>query len=638
MPTLRLLVTMQEMPSLDRINQAESKTLENLLVQKILMPSRASFFNSKSYSNAERSDDPPPSSIDLLAPMAKALNAKVREGIEEAKTLQGLRPTSLFFHIAVQSLPRITPKQRSVEDSWLQDLFYRILRHVFHIGAADALFLSSTQHILTINQMLRDIADHNIRISTSKLEPLLAHIMSCSDETLDASAICELTSLSILIDSNIFLDPAPIAKDGQENHLRVHNHCSAALLFWITNSAWKKSLEMDPIYEVKLSKVVTPLVEAFAKARNLLGFVSSWQEQLALCQKQRSDQLELVARSYRPRTLWEDERLMQLVARLAESALTAGQINHMLLEAQASVISHEKLGSDGYPNLMANLVLLDCAIGINLNDARSDQIKDTARDVYHSTLDWLLNKTHWPEEHKWRLWRILIAFNKRWYLTENYPDIRFLEQQVISKAVELTTRVQFKTPNVEDSQSGYAEELYAFAFVISSISGQKKPGEDDERPSHDLIETVIQWISKYGARERNDEKQDQIASTENSEPVIQWNGQSDGVTALDILHLCYLAQFLVFPGSLRLEEPSLNIFALSLTVYRFLKVAHQHQIFQNIYRGAIAFGSSSQPEMKPYESLSTPINYLSLWRKLANMELLQENRALTGSEPLSCPQ
>lgn len=530
--------------------------MEKLIVQKILLPARATFFNSRNYSSSDSSGDPLASSIDLLAPLAKVHDTEAEDGSKETKTFKGLWPTSLIFQIAIQSLTRITPKQRSVEDSWLQTLFYRILQHAFHIGVVDASLTLSTQQVLSINQMLRQVADHDIRINTSKLEPFLAHILSCPDGTLDAPVVCESIHLSILIDANIFIGLAAIPKDVQGNRLHVPNQHLATLLLWITNSAWNLSLEMELIYEDKLSKVVLPLVEAYAKARSLLKFISSWQEQLALCQKQRSDRSELVTRSCWAKSIWEDERLLQLIARLAESTLTAGQINNLLLDTHASLLSHETLGSDGFSNLMAKLVFLDCAFSITLNDVKSDQIKDVARTIFHFSLDSLLNKTCWPVEHKWRLWRVLIAFQERWNVTGTHSDVWHLKQKVIGRAVELTTKARLRD---DVSQSGYAEELYAFAFVTSSISGQKEPSEHDRQASHDLIETVIKWISSHATREKGDEKQDHMASGVNSEPIVQWNGQSDGVNSLDILHLCYLAQFLVFPGVFRLEKPSHDV-------------------------------------------------------------------------------
>lgn len=70
-----------------------------------------------------------------------------------------------------------------------------------------------------------------------------------------------------------------------------------------------------------------------------------------------------------------------------------------------------------------------------------------------------------------------------------------------------------------------------------------------------------------------------------------------------------------------------------LTACRSLKAIHQDQFFNNIYEGAIAFGSSHQKGIQPYNSLSTPINHLSLWSKLLNLELVQESRTLTSAEP-----
>ena len=478
--------------------------------------------------------------------------------------------------------------------------------------------------------MLRQIADHDIRINVSKLEPFLARMMTYSDGTLDVSVICESINLCILVDANIFIGLAAIPKDVQGNHLRAPNHLLALLLSWITDSAWKISLEMDLIYEDKLSKVILPLAEAFAKARSLVDFISFWQEQLAHCQKQGFNHSKPATGFYCPQSLWEDERLLQLIARLAESTLTAGQIYNLILGSHASVLSHETLGPDGNPNLMANLVLLDCAFGITFKDVKPKQITDITRDVYHSSLRWLLNETSWPVEHKWRPWRILIAGQNRRNVTEHHSDIRYLEQQVVEKAVELTTRAQLRD---EDSQFGYTEEFYAFAYVIRSMLGQKGLSKHDGKPFHDLIESVIQWIFTHAKKEKGDEKQDQMTSAANPKPLLQWNGQSDGVTSVDILHLCYLAQFLIFPGIFRSDQPLCDVLAFSLTLHRFLEVKQQHRIFQRIYEGAVAFRSSSQAETKSHGLISTPVNYLSLWSKLVNMESLQEDRALKSSEP-----
>lgn len=630
MPTLCLLVTTQESSSLDPTKNAKIKSLEDLIVQKILLPSRTSFFNSRNRFNSDSSDDPLASSIDLLAPLAKFHYTKAGDWFKEMKGLKGLGPTPLLFKIAVQSVTRITPKQRSVEDSWLQDLFDRILQQAHDIGAADALFESSTQHVLLINQMLRQIADHDLRINGSKLEPFLAHVMSCPDGTLDASVICESINLCILIDANIFIGLAAILRDVQGNHLRAPSHLLATLLSWITDSAWKISVEMNLVYEDKLSKVVLPLVEAYAKARSLLDFISFWQEQLALCQKKRSNHSELVTGSYRPQSLWEDERLLQMIARLAELTLTAGQVNSLILGAHANMLSHETLGSDDYSNLMASLVILDCVFGITLHDANSNQIRDTTGDVYHSALCWLLNKTYWPVEQKWRLWRILIVGQNRRNRTENRSDLGNLEQEVVGKAVELTTRAQSTD---EGHQSGYAEEFYAFAFVTSSVSEQKVPSDEDRELPRNLIEKVIEWIVNYATKDKDDEKQGQMASAANPRPVFQWNGQSDGITSIDILHLCYLAQFLVFPGVFRSDNPLCDVLGLPLMIYRFLGVEHQHQTFQAIYRGAIKSRSSSQTESKPDGLVFNPINYYSLWSKTVNLELLQESQTLKSSEP-----
>lgn len=630
MPTLSLLVTIEGWSNWDPTKNAISKSLETLIVQKILLPSRSIFFNSRHHFNSDSSDDPSASDIDLLAPLAKLHHTKAGDSFKEMKGLKGLWPTSLIFQIAVQNVTRITPKQRSLEDSWLQDLFGRILRQAHHIGAADALFKISTQHVLPINQMLRHIVNHDIRISKSKLEPFLTNVMTCTDGTLDASVICESINLCISVDANIFIGLAAIPRDVQGNHLRAPNHLLATLLSWITDSAWKLSLEMDLVYEDKLSKVVLPLIEAYAKARSLLDFISFWQEQLALCQKKRSNRSELVLGSYRPKSLWEDERLMQMIARHAESTLTFGQIKNLILGAHASVLSHETKGSEAYPNLMANLLLLDCTIGITLNDDDSNLIKDINQDIYHSALGWLLSKAHWLVEHKWRLWRILIAGRNRWDPTQNRLDIWDLEQQVVGKAVELITQAQSRD---EFRQFGYAEEFYAFAFFTRLISGQKVPGEHGTQSSGDFIERVIEWILDYATEEKHDEKLDKTAFKANLQPVFQWNGQSDGVASLGILHLCYLAQFLVFPSVFQSDKPLRVVLGLSLTPHRLLEVKYQRHIFQTIYRGAIAFRSSSHTETKPYGLTSTPFNYLSLWSKLVSAEFLQENQTLESSEP-----
>jgi hypothetical protein len=627
---------MQGLPNLSRSNQTRSTALEDLIVKKIIIPSRVSFLRIKSVSTSEREDESWSSSIDLLKPLAKDRKTEAGDHSIEGTTLGLLWPTSIIFRIAVQSLPRVTPRQRLVEDSWLQDLFNRLLQDNVGGNAPNTQLIYSTQYVSKLNQLLQEIADHNIRISISKLEPLLDHTMSCLDGSLDAATFCEMISLCIAIDANMFIVPAPIAKAEQANNRRLPNQRLAALLLWITTSAWKKSLEPDMPYEAKLSKIVIPLVKAFAKARDLLGFVACWQEQLASCQTLRPNQLGLIPGSYLPQSLWEDERLLQLLSRLLGSTLTTGQINNTLSKAHTNITSHATLVSDGYPRLIANLILLDCALGITLNDDRSDQVTRTVRDIYHYTLDGLLSRPDWPKEHKWRLWRILITYNERWILRGKDSDLQGIEQQVIEKAVDLITRTQSKPSKIKDQQRYYTEELYAFAFVLSATSRENKFGEDGKKPFQELVGTALfERLIGYGQGERGNEEQDQIASIKNPESVGQWNGQSDAVTTLDILHLGYLSQVLNFPSTIGLDKKSVNMFVLPLIVLSFINITQQHRFFQAIYNGAVSFRSSLQTKSKPHDSFFPSVNYLSLWNQLLKMETLKENRTLSSSEPFA---
>lgn len=443
-------------------------------------------------------------------------------------------PIPLLLNIAIRSFNPLNPRQSLVEASWFQVFFSQLIQCASQAISPNPSVNQLKRYMLTLYQMLREISDQNVRLRIPHIEAILSQVLSVMQGDLNEVIYWELIGVILEIDANILVIPSSHESECQGEQQHVPNKNLSSVLFIITKSSWKRHSETNVLYDIKLSKVILPLVEAFANARALSRFIVYWQGQLVSCQGYRRSCHEDPTLLPLSTNIWEDEMLLQLVARLVESTLTVGQTEHILNECITGIISFESASSNDKTEAAALLITLDCLMGVNLRESNLDQLQKEGYEVYVQTLNSITSQSHWSMEHKWRLWRILTSFNERWPSSLEWFDLSTAEQKATRKALELVTQTR-QTPAESLSITGQEVEIaFAFSFILSLNTRQQQ--KDKSRASIALfIEDIL----------------DEDLITE--DPLVSTQYDGDSVTRIGLKSLLFqcFAQVLAFPEILR---------------------------------------------------------------------------------------
>ncbi|MCJ1462635.1 hypothetical protein MMC07_001237 [Pseudocyphellaria aurata] len=571
------------------------QALEHLLVQYIILPARASFTKSKSWNSAAREDQASLTAEILLRPLAGTSDAKSRESslVNSADLVTSAIP--LLFRIAIHSLSRITSKHRSIEDSWLRHLFSQLE----HCTSKSVLQLP--HYISILIRMLRDALDHKVRLDDLVCAVVLPKVLNNSEggfDTPDAPLYWTLIGLCLEIDANFFL--TSVNENSQGNSGVTPNKNLASLLSQITETDGKMTPYGD-INTAKLSKIVLPLAQAFAHARDLAAFLFIWEQQLTVCQQQRS---VTTSNSVLPRSVWEDEKLILFVGHLIESSLTAGQIELVFQKIHTCFTSLESAGSTDRSNSLADLVILDSLVSGLAKESILSQLIVTVRPLYLCILGIVSDASNWPARQLWRFWRILTTFKERWPQLQGSITCKEAERLATDRAQELVHH----SLSAEATNMGqvYLRKLYAFSFILSHASVQDIE-TDTTRSITDRATSVIETILSYRQSLCDNMSLGLIEYPMSTELVAQWDTQDDKISSVEVLLVGYICQIVTLP-----------------CVLSYLKVDLQHRFFQQLYWSAVAFKKARQPE-------TGFINYLTIWQTLLDSELLRENVTVATS-------
>lgn len=508
------------------------RSLKTLLVRNIILPARNSYLRSEILHETDSKDELSPLTRIIWSPLAKAYANVGGTFYKEQRSFVFL-PIPLLLNIAIRSFHPLTPKQSLVEASWFQVFFSHLIQCASQAIVPKPSVNQLKWYMLTLYQMLREISDQNIRLSTSHIEAILSQVLSVMQDDINEVIHWELIGVILEIDANIFIVPSSREPEGQGEQQHVPNKNLSSLLSLITKSSWKRHSETGVLYDIKLSKVILPLAEALAKARALSRFIVYWQGQLVSCQGCRRSCREDSTLSL-SRNIWEDEKLLQLVARLVESTLTVGQIEHILHRCTTSIISFESAPSNDNIEPAAFLITLDCFMGVNFRESTLDQLQKKEYEIYIQTLNSIISQSHWSMENKWRLWRILTSFNERWPSSQEWFDLSVAEQQAMRKALELVTQTRQISAGSLSTTGQDMEITFAFTFIISLSTRQQQ--KDKHRASTALL--IEDFLCE-----------DLLAKG----PVFsaQCNGDSITRTGLESLLLQCFSQVLAFPEILR---------------------------------------------------------------------------------------
>lgn len=394
--------------------------------------------------------------------------------------------------------------------------------------------------------MLREALDHKVRLDDSVSGLILARVLSISNEEFDSAdspLYWTLIGLCLEIDANFFVTSSAVEKSGDGNtDVVVPNKNLAALLSRVTETDGMSTPYSDINYNAKLSKVVLPLAEAFASARDLTAFLFLWEEQLTICQQRRAG---VTPKSSLRKLIWEDERLLLLGSRLIESSLTIGQIEQVLQRIYTKLPPSAPVASRTHSESMADLVILDCVVR---GMATADALSQIAQSLYVSILGIVSSTSNGPAAPSWRLWRILTTFNERWPVLQLSISCREAERLALHEAVELLNHSV--SAEATDVGQVYVQELHAFSFILSAAS-TRGFRTDGPGPEADRAASVIETILNYRQSLCDSVSLGLMGDPVSSQFTAQWNMQSETIISVDVLLVGCIAQIITFPTVFR---------------------------------------------------------------------------------------
>lgn len=540
-PTLQFIRLYRVVPRSSSTKEKIIQALKQLLVNNIILPARASYFAAQNQKKTEVEAGASLSVETLLAPLAKVSNFNIRVASVRNDQDLSIPAIPLLFSVAVQSLPRNTPRQRSLDDPWLRHLFSQL-----HNISFSNTMLQHKQHISNLNWMLRGALKHRIRLDSTMLEAILAQVMNIANEDFnspDARTYWALINLCLRIDANVFISSS--SADHTKNEIPAPNRYLNFLLLKLFGGSWKSSPRSDPNYHFKMINVIQPLVKAYTNARDLTTFISHWREQIFLCKQQQNTLAVDVSRYCNSETIWEDEELILQVGRMVEASLTTAQISDLLRNISAKLpATHAAIQCDF--RLTADLVILESIIRGLSKESNLDHLTGDAYSIYLSISSILSGKPGGAGDHRWRLWRILSIFNERWSLPRDSEGAKQAARLAMIKAADSISHAI--SAGVEDVGTDFVTELHAFSFMLKRGSVRSVKSELDLHHISSAIKAILN--SRKSAFDHVRLKVDWSRTP--PEFSASWNAQNATVKSVDVLVIGCIAQILTSPAILRL--------------------------------------------------------------------------------------
>ena len=488
LPVLQILDTYRQSPAQNEEMAEVIKSLEGLLIDHVVLPLRNSCLSLAPATEVKKEVSIISFSermVSLLRSFFPQLESPLLRGDWKTDKHLALSIISLLFDIAIRCKPRNTPKLRSLENPWLEQLFIKLAKCAETLFPPVSSFRAQKEHVRIIKWMLRKAVDHQVQLSISSTEALLDQASGLfegiSDDNIgsridledDNSIEWGLVGLCILNDSDAFVIPSSAGTDNDPYAYRPPNKYLSALLQKITGQVCYESLEEDKDYDIKLIQVIEPLCKAFTGARDLSGFLEHWREQLNIVQERQRCQgnyLDLVP------NIWEDERLLLYVAQLVESSLTVGQISRILSTAVYDLTPciSNVLNDKSLP--LASLIMLDCVcIGLS-RDETFVKLESMTLSVFNLLGLLVLRPSQLSSPHDWRIWRIAAMITDRFSSLRDSPAFKRKAHPAICTASGLISRISSEL-TLHDNVD-LTEELHAIRFMLKFAAMEDSFWED----------------------------------------------------------------------------------------------------------------------------------------------------------------
>lgn len=305
-----------------------------------------------------------------------------------------------------------------------------------------------------------------------------------------------------------------------------------------------RRVERNEEEDYVLDQVLIPLLDAFAKARDLVGFIGHWREQLStLEQKSDKDDFWTILDS-----LWKEEALSQAVSAQVES-LTLPQISALINASLTNGDKSSRLSSRAIS--LQGVVVLESAINGLTREGNIDNLAQEAHSAYGMLLDNLTNNEAPSIPYRWRLWRTASSIARRWPIVTKEAQNRDLTITAICHALIILESVPRWRPDTGAKAADFTEHYHAFQFMLNFASQRQYLGDKEEdfssrQKAEEAVGRLINIIQPLSQRVDNDIWGTFALQEENFIPF----DSVSAVASVDAFYLGCIQSLLTSPQSL----------------------------------------------------------------------------------------
>ncbi|KAF1948363.1 hypothetical protein CC80DRAFT_317551 [Byssothecium circinans] len=382
-------------------------TLDKLVARHLLAPARQAFLNKSRTSNEE--DEPGSIATSLVPLRAKLLQAAQIEDAgdpvpESFRALFSAVPQLL--QLIIRSSPARSRKSRIAERPWFQAAFIALAECA---GCALQVpeFKTPDASIDAVREMLRVLAAHDVRIDTSVLADLFWYHSGFKFPLGQATAVhWSLVASLVELDSDIFLrDPRSTwhnTGDKPEDLTTYLFDEISAVTFDHPGTTDADAMDIDehrgrltasPDFsqEDVVQTIIVPILSAFTRNRDLLGFISRWDEQLS-----RNVKCDRAALQQPMQPIWEDRNLITAIAAHFERSLTPTQIEKLFQKHAKRLKANTKSTKCPSDDVSSSSVIIQAMLLSLTSDEVIAIVKPHLLSLWNSYTSWIQDGSPTP--------------------------------------------------------------------------------------------------------------------------------------------------------------------------------------------------------------------------------------------------
>lgn len=430
-PTLDFLVYLQDLRD-GGVSNAPSyavscaiAALDKSLIRHLFAPSRAVFFGETS-SGPSSGEAPKPRDAQVLASNLEPLRAKLLQAaqIEDGGDVLPTRLASLFdavphlLDLAIRVSPSRTPKSRAMEKPWLQAVFSTLAECAGCSLTTPPEFITRQTAVAALSAALCVLQVHEVTLGPDLVKTIFwYHCGVKYPEGQEKEVHWSLIASLIELDTSVFVIGSKSgSKRTQEDHTElvefIFEQISAVELsgqgFIDERQAQKTEIQPEITKNTQLTrramleKVIIPLMSAFVRNRNLLGFIRRWDDQLIKSYRHGKRK----ALKDRQDIIWQDRALYIALAGVFEQSLTQGQIMTLIQEHEVRLaklneaieaaskedVKVKKLAA--YKNAASSAVLIPAFLQSIRSDNIVKALKSDLQALFLTYVTWVQDGTY----------------------------------------------------------------------------------------------------------------------------------------------------------------------------------------------------------------------------------------------------